>query len=377
MTKNIVYLFALVFLISCKKNNTEIKAVSDKGETIKTEFATGFEVIEYENYNVISLKKPWPNADKTFTYLLVDKNKEVPENVSYDALVRVPVEKIVVTSTTHIPALESLGEIDKLVGFPNTKFISSEAARKRVDSGEIKELGKNENINTEVLLDIQPDVVVGFAVNGNNKTFNTIQKAGIPVLYNAAWIEQHALGRAEWVKFFGYLFKKEAKANTVFNKIVVDYKNAKTLAKKTTDRPTVLAGSMFKDVWNVPYGNSWVAQFISDAGGDYLWAESKGSGSIALNIESVLEKAQQADCWISTGGTADKKELTDRNQHYAQFKAFQDNDTYIANRKGATGGLLFYELGPNRPDLILKDLIKIFHPELLPNHELFFYQKIK
>ena len=190
-------------------------------------------MIEYENYNIIQLKKPWPNADRTFTYLLVDKNKEVPENVSYDALVRTPVEKIVVTSTTHIPALESLGEIDKLVGFPNTKFISSEAARKRIDAGKVKELGKNENINTEVLLDIQPDVVVGFAVNGNNKTFNTIKKAGIPVLYNAAWIEEHALGRAEWIKFFGYLFKKEALANTVFNKIVEDYKSAKTLAKST------------------------------------------------------------------------------------------------------------------------------------------------
>ena len=377
MLKTSLFLFTFLILIGCVNKNKEVKIPNPEGKLIKTEFATGFEVREYKNYNIIELKKPWPNADRTFTYLLVDKNKEVPENVIYDALVRTPVEKIVVTSTTHIPALESLGEIDKLVGFPNTKLISSEAARKRIDAGKVKELGKNENINTEVLLNIQPDVVVGFAVNGNNKTFNTIKKAGIPVLYNAAWIEEHALGRAEWIKFFGYLFKKEAQANTVFNKIVEDYKSAKTLAKSTTNKPTVLAGSMFKDVWNVPYGNSWVAQFIADANGDYLWKDTKGSGSIALNIESVIEKAQHADIWVTSGNAMSKNELTASNQHYKQFKAFQENNTYIANRKGATGGLLFFELGPNRPDLILKDLIKIFHPELLPNHQLYFYTKIE
>lgn len=377
MTKNIVYLIALFFLVSCKENNNETAAISDKGEIIKTEFATGFEVTKHESYNIIKLIKPWPNADRTFVYLLVDKDKEIPENVSYDALVRTPVDKIVVTSTTHIPALESLGEIDKLVGFPNTKFISSKAARKRIDAGKVKELGKNENINTEVLLNIQPDVVISFAINGNNKTYNTIQKAGIPVLYNAAWIEEHALGRAEWVKFFGYLFKKETEANTVFNDIVANYNTAKKLAKSNSNKPTILGGSMFKDVWNVPYGNSWVAKFIADANGDYLWADTKGSGSIALNIESVIEKGQDADIWVTTGNAMSKKELSDRNQHYKQFKAFQENNTYVANRKGATGGLLFYELGPNRPDLILKDLIKIFHPELLPDHELYFYSKIE
>lgn len=377
MKKHIGLLIAFVFLISCKKNNNEIATVSGKGKIIKTQYATGFEVTEFEKYNIIELTKPWPNADRTFVYLLVDKDEEVPKNVSYDALVRTPVDKIVVTSTTHIPALESLGEIDKLVGFPNTKFISSEAARKRIDEGKVKELGKNENINTEVLLSIQPDIVVSFAINGNNKTFNTIQKAGIPVLYNAAWIEEHALGRAEWVKFFGYLFKKEAQANTVFNDIVTNYKKAMKLAKSTSKKPTILGGSMFKDVWNVPYGNSWVAQFFADANGDYLWSDTKGSGSIALNIESVIEKAQDADIWVTTGTAMSKKELRDRNQHYKQFKAFQENNTYVANRKGATGGLLFYELGPNRPDLILKDLIKIFHPELLPNHQLYFYTKIE
>lgn len=377
MKKKIVYLVLLILLISCKENNNEIEIVSDKGKKIRTAYATGFDVIKHEGYTIITLKNPWPEADKTFTYLLVDKKNKVPKKIPHDALVRTPVEKIVVTSTTHIPALEALGELDKLVGFPNTSFISSEVARKRIDAGKVKELGKNESINTEVLLNIEPDVVVGFAVNGNNKTFNTIQKAGIPVVYNAAWIEKHALGRAEWIKFFGHLLNKEKEADTIFNTIVSDYISTKKIAEKVIERPTVLGGSMFKDIWSVPYGNSWVAQFIGDANGNYLWKDTEGAGSIALNIESVLEKAQQADIWVTSGGSITKEELLARNQHYEQFKAFQEGNVYLANKKGATGGLLFFELGPNRPDLILKDLIKIFHPELMPTHELYFYQKIK
>ncbi|MFD0962897.1 ABC transporter substrate-binding protein [Pseudofulvibacter geojedonensis] len=372
---SIILLF--IVFISCKKEVSTPEITSNKTHKIELEYATSFEVEKSEDFTKINLKTPWPEADKSFTYLLVDKEKQVPKNIDYDVLVRTPVDKIVVTSTTHIPSLESLDVLDKLVGFPSTNFISSEAARKKIDAGEIKELGKNESINTEVLLNLQPDIVVGFAINGNNKTFNTIQKVGIPVVYNAAWIEKHALGRAEWIKFFGYLFNKEKQANAIFKDIVTNYKNASKLAANATNKPTILGGSMFKDVWNVPYGNSWVAKFIDDANGDYLWKDTKGSGSIALNIESVIEKAQQADIWVTSGGASTKDELLARNQHYKQFKAFQDGNVYLANKKGATGGLLFFELGPNRPDLILKDLIKIFHPELLPHHELYFYQKIQ
>ena len=377
MIKNTLLVFSLLFLISCKKTVEEKLPVSIADNKIETEFATGFDVVKEEGYSVITLNTPWPNATKPFKYLLLDKGVDVPESIAYDELIRVPVEEIVVTSTTHIPALEALGVLDKLIGFPNTNYISSVAARKLVDEGKIKELGKNESINLEVLIDLEPDVVVSFGVNGSNKTLNNIKKSGIPVLYNSEWLEQHALGRAEWIKFFGFLFKKEDLADEIFNQITADYFEAKALAKTIQNKPTVLSGMPFKDTWHIPYGNSWAAQFIDDANGDYLWSDKKGKGSIALNFESVLEKAKDADYWIAIGSYTTKEQLLESNLHYQQFDMFQKNNIYMSNKKGETGGLLFYEVAPTRPDLILKDLIKIFHPELLPNYELHFYTQLK
>jgi iron complex transport system substrate-binding protein len=377
MYKLAIVTFFLCF-ISCKEaSQKEEELVIASSAKVELTYATGFTIDKFEGYSVVQLNSPWPNAEKQFKYLLVEKGAAPPNDIQYDALVHVPLEKVVVTSTTHIPLLEALGEEQKLVGFPNTKYISSEKTRQLIKEQKVVELGENESINTELLLDIEPDAVIGFAINGNNKTFRTIQNAGIPVLYNAAWIEKNILGRAEWIKFFGCLFQKEKLANDIFIKIENEYNTAKDIATSIDEKPTVLAGSMFKDIWHVPHGNSWAAQFISDAGGNYLWADSKGSGSISLNIESVLDKAQQADYWITLGVETSKNQLGDRNVHYKEFEAFKNGNTYIANASGETGGLLFYELGPNRPDLILKDLISIFHPELLPNHQLIFYSQLQ
>lgn len=374
---SVLVLFLLCF-VSCKETpKTVLKTDSKTSTHIKLKYATGFTIDKFEGYSVVQLNSPWPNAEKQFKYVLLEKGVKAPKNIKYDALVHVPLEKIVVTSTTHIPLLEALGEEHKLVGFPNTKYISSPKTRQLIKEQKVVELGENESINTELLLDMEPDAVIGFAINGNNKTFRTIQNAGIPVLYNAAWIEKNILGRTEWIKFFGCLFQKEKLADDIFKKIESEYNMAKDIATSIEKKPTVLAGSMFKDIWHVPYGNSWAAQFITDAGGDYLWKDSKGSGSISLNIESVLEKAQQADYWITLGTETSKNQLNDRNVHYKQFEAFEKGNTFIANATGETGGLLFYELGPNRPDLILKDLISVFHPELVPNHKLVFYSQLK
>lgn len=376
MIKKIFFLLPVIVFLACK-NDIQEKKLNQEPTIITPEYAKGFELIDYSAFKVLHVINPWPDANAAMKYLLISEGQAIPENISYDAVITVPLKRVVVTSTTHIPALEALGVENRLVGFPDTKYISSEKTRRLIDKGQIKELGKNESINTEVLLSLTPNAVIGFGVNGDNKTFNTIEKAGIPVLYNGDWTEAHPLGKAEWIKFFGYLFGKEAQAIHAFESITKNYNDAKKLALNASNKPTVLSGSMYKDIWYAPYGNSWAGQFITDANGDYLWKDTSGSGSLSLNIETVLKKAQHADYWITTASNKDKNELRKRNPHYMQFDAFKNNNTFFANKSGITGGLLFYELGPNRPDIILKDLIKIFHPELLPEHELYFYERLK
>lgn len=375
---HIVLLFFTIVLISCKNETKEsIEGVLVEGQKLEVKYAKGFEIKAFEGYKTITLKNPWPGTDKTFTYALVERNASLPNPESYDAMVEIPIKQIVVTSTTHIPSLEMLGEINSLIGFPNLNYISSEKTRNRIANNEIKELGKNEDINTEILIDLSPDAVIGFAVDGNNSAFSTIQNARIPVLYNSDWTEVSPLGKAEWIKFFGVLYNKEKEADSIFSKIESEYNSAKNLASKSKNKPTVISGAMYKDVWYMPQGNSWGAQFIRDAYGDYLWIDSEGTGSLSLSLESVLDKGIEADVWIGPAQFNSLEELKEGSKAYTQFKAYKTGEVYsYSMKKGEKGGVIYYELAPNRPDLVLKDLIKILHPEMLPNHKFHFFDKL-
>jgi len=246
-----------------------------------------------------------------------------------------------------------------------------------IDNGTIIELGNNGKLNTERTLALAPELIIGYSATGDTKTYDLLERTGIPVVMNGSWMEQHPLGRAEWIKFIAAFYNKEKEADSIFKNIKHTYQNAVKLAKKATKTPTVLSGNMFKDIWHVPGGDSYVARFLKDANTNYLWSDIPKTGSIALNFESVLEKAQHAEFWIGSGSSKSLLELKKKNNRYTFFEAFQNKTVYSSTLKtGAKGGLVYYELGPMRPDLILKDIIQIAHPELLTNYEPYFFQKL-
>jgi len=186
------------------------------------------------------------------------------------------------------------------------------------------------------------------------------------------------LGRAEWIKFFGILFDKEQLADSIFNVIENNYLEAKKIALKSTKQQTVLSGAiMSKDIWNLPAGDSFVAQFLEDANVNYLWKNTKGKGSLSLSFESVFEKGINADYWIAPGYFSSKEQMLSSNKLYEKFSTFKEDKIYSPSiKKGKTGGIIYYELAPTRPDLVLKDIIKITNPELLPNYKLTFFEKM-
>lgn len=383
MRSTLFFTFTVAFiLLSCKEDRKEIIPTVIEADSISISYAKGFSIdSSIDGVTILKINSPWPNADIEFKYALISKDKMAAMTLNkdeYDAIIGVPVEKIVVTSTTHIPALESLEVLDKIVGFPETDYISSKEARKRVDKGLIKELGNNEAINTEMVIELNPEVVVGFSIDNENKIYETIQRSNIPVVYNGDWTEETPLGKAEWIKFFAPFFQLENKAEAIFSKIETSYLKAKKLAQGTEYKPTVLSGALYKDVWYAPGGDSWAAQFLMDANVNYLWNETRETGSLSLSIESVLEKGKNADFWVSPSQFISYGQLEQANNHYRQFNAFKQKNVYtFANTIGETGGLLYYELAPQRPDLVLKDLIYIFHPELLPEHKLFFFKPLE
>jgi iron complex transport system substrate-binding protein len=369
------FLLISLLFIQCKKETHHESKSEVKNEI---QYAKGFEIYRHSGYSIVKITKPWPGAKENFTYVLQEKNGIIPDSIKQFTTIQIPIKSIVVTSTTHIPSLEMLGVENTLVGFPNTDYISSEKTRKRIDAGMVREVGKNENLNTEVLIDMQPEVIVGFGLNSSNPSLDLLQKSGLKVMFNGDWTEQSPLGKAEWIKFFGALYELDSKANSVFNEIEKEYNATLALAKKATQKPTVLSGSMFQDQWYVPQGESWAALFLKDAQANYLWKDTKGTGSVSLPFEIILEKAQQAEFWIAPGDFSSLKQMSDSNPHYSEFESFKNKKVYsYALNKGAKGGILYFEWSPTRPDWVLKDLIKIFHPELVPNHKLFFFQKLE
>ena len=377
MQKPVLLLLLFLGLISCKNETKPIALPASKQHQTSVTYAQGFEVEARTGYQLLRIKEAWPGADKVFEYALGDASAIDTLSGTFDAKLAVPVKKIVVTSTTHIPSLEALDEGASLAGFPNMDYISSVATRKRIDEGLITELGQNESLNTELLIELQPDALITFAVSGDNATARTVAQTGIPVLYNSDWTETHPLGKAEWIKFFGLLYGKEAKADSIFKQIETDYLQAKQLAQTAKERPTVMSGAMYKDVWYLPQGQSWAAQFLADAASDYLWSSSEGTGSLSLNLEAVLETASTADFWIGPGQFDSYTSLQEAHPVYQEFEAFGQQKVYtFTKQKGATGGVIYYELAPNRPDLVLKDLIHIMHPNLLPEHQLQFFSPL-
>ena len=378
--KIIKFLFIFLIVSTCKNEAKNEVPVTSETNQLVLKYAEGFKINQSNDNKTIEIIKAWPEAKKKYIYLLLTKEqaaKTTYNKEDYDGVIITPINKTVVTSTTHIPALELLGVEQTLIGFPGTDYISSEKTRNLIDEGNVRELGKNEGINTEVLLELNPDVVIGFGVDGVNKTFETIKKAGIPVIYNGDWVESSALAKAEWIKFFGALFNKEKEADSIFNKIEKNYLEAKAIAKQAKHQPTVLSGAMHKDVWYMPNGSSPEAQFLKDANVNYLWSNTTGNGSLALSFEIVLDKAKDADLWLSPSYYTSFNQLEEASSIYTNFKAFKNKNIYsFSNTTGATGGVLYYELGTARPDLVLKDLIKICHPELLKDYEPFFFKRL-
>ncbi len=372
----------LFFLLACNSDKKSPPSKIEKSAELGISHAGGFSISIFDNgIKRIEVTSPWPNSDDVFSYALIPRDRiELAQSLSFEAnaIIPIPVERVIVTSTTHIPALEALGVEHSLIGFPETRYISSAKTRHLIEQGKVAELGSNESLNTEITIALEPDLVVGFGIDNKNSAYGSIESTGIPVVYNGDWTEESPLGKAEWIKFFAPFFDLETRADSIFKAIESDYLESVKLAKSVQTSPSVLSGALYKDIWYLPAGDSWAAKFMKDANANYLWGHTEGTGSLSLSLETVLSEANNADIWISPSQYSSYEELEDANDHYLIFKAFKERKVYtFARTKGVTGGLLYYELAPNRPDIVLRDLIHIFHPQLLPEYQPYFFKPLE
>ncbi len=362
--------------IQCTSDHTTPGVIA-KREFEDPRHARGFQTFEAENYTLIKVKRPWAGASREFIYALHNKENLPPEGLHYDQAIPIPVSHLVMTSTTHIPALDLLECQQLLSGFTQTKFISSPSIRSLIDQGKITELGTVGNMDYERLMELNPEVVMTYQSGADHRELEKLQQTGIPVLLNADFLEESPLGKAEWIKVIGWLVGKADAADSIFTQIERSYQYHRNLVGEVQSPPTVFSGSLYTGTWFAPGGDSFVAQFVKDAGGAYTWSDQSLSGTLELSFEAVIERNSTTEKWIGAGGFTSLQQLIASDPRYENLQAVKNQEVYnYHGRIGATGGYEYLEMGTARPDIVLRDFIKILHPELLPDHQMYFFKKL-
>ncbi|MCF7936080.1 MAG: ABC transporter substrate-binding protein [Synergistales bacterium] len=356
-------------------------APESAGRTERTappDYARGFTVSERDGTTLLTVPHPWKGGPEQ-RYLLVPRDKPLPDIDVQDAtVVRTPPTRVVSLSTLYTAALHRLGVADRIVGQADTNLLYNSELRNRVQRGEIDSVGPSSSIQPEPIMALEPDVVFAYAVgDAAYDTLRRIRATGVPVVLLAGYLEQHPLGRAEWLRFLGYFFGKEEAAGQHIRRIAARYTTLSRRANREGEAPSVLANIPYQGTWYAPGGGSYLAHLLTDAGALYPWRDTPSAGSLPLTFEAVYEKALGTDFWVHVGSFRSISGLLDTDPRYGRFRAVREGRVYNNDaRIGPGGGNDFYESGFLHPERILADLVTIFHPELLPHRDLFYYRQL-
>ncbi|MEL6557931.1 MAG: ABC transporter substrate-binding protein [Bacteroidota bacterium] len=379
-----IWIILLIAIAACgnpqnqsKENLTNTVEASEPAFIPEVKYAKHFAVSVNEAFKTVIVYNPWEEGDTLASYLLYPKGTKAPDAEWAEFKIPVPIEKVVATSSPHVGFVGLIQELDKITGVAEDRYIYSSYLYEKIGRGEVGQVGSLKNSNLEVLLDLSPDLVMKTGVDNVKSEDARLIDAGVAVSYNVEWMENNMLARAEWVKLVGAFFNKDQMADSIFKEVEREYLRALAATKEVKNRPFVMTGNNFKGTWYMPSAESYITKLINDAGGDYKYKNEVATGSLPLSFEVVLDDMIDADFWIGPRAQS-MKELEARDERYELFKSFREGNVYTFNKRTSkNGGNDYWESGMTRPDIILKDVIKIFHPELLPEHELYYYKKLQ
>ena len=326
------------------------------------QYAQGFTVQRFDTYIMVEVRDPWDSTRLLQRYLLVDRTKSVPGGLLKGTIVKVPVKDIVVYTSVHAAIIYQLHEINKVIGVCEPRYMDTPAIQEGIQAGRIADLGEATSPNIEKMIEIGAELVI--ASPFQNSSYGPVEKIGIPIIEGADYMEAFPLGRTEWIRFYGLLFGKEEMADSIFKETEQAYLSLKDLTANIDNRPTVLSEKKFGSSWYIPAGDSYMAHLFEDAGADYMFKDLPGAGSTPLAFETVFDKAIHADIWLVKYNQSSEMTYNDLRSEYTpyeNFDAFKKKRIYTCN----TGAVPYYEEFPIHPEYLLKDLIWIFHPELV------------
>lgn len=370
----IIPIFCLLLLFSCseKAHNSSSSNQNKELTNINLKYAKGFKIEKTDSTTFITIVNP--KSGEIVQKLVISDN---PINMNNTIWVKLHPTSLFSSSVTHIAFLDVLHKLSFLKGFSQTNYIYNSEVRNALNEGRVEEVGTEEGLNIEKIITLHPDVFFISGLLGKTPQFDKVSQSGIPVVEVIEWVEVHPLARAEWIKFFGVFYNEEKLADSIFNDIEKKYLDTKKITEEVKERPLIMSGKSFKGTWWMPGGRNYSSILTNDAGGYYpYYTTDTNTNSLPLSLEKVVVDFLHADYWISPGANS-LQQLINEESRYADFTPVKTENVYEPNKRSFEFGANdFWETAMLRPDILLKDLVKIFHPELLPQHQLYFYQKL-
>lgn len=380
MRISLVLLILYLALTSCKRGSGDLNSETRGAisSDIEVKYANGFKIQDFGEFMEITVYNPWQNAENVSYRYILSENDTFPSEKNC-INIKIPLKKIVCLSTTHLGFISYIGETDAVTGISGIRYVTNAQILENYNKGMVHDVGYDENINYELIIKLQPDLVIAYGVSGTETGYlGKLGELGIQVMYIAEYLEENPLAKMEWVKVFAALFNKTKEVSARYDSAANYYYSLKQQVINLGRKPKVLLGLPWKGTWYVSGGNSYVARLISDAGGDYLWKDLNFYDSRPMGLETIYTRALDADFWLNTGETNTISEVLEVDKRFENLKAIKNRSIYNYNRlTGKQGGNAYFETGVVEPEIILKDLISILHPEVLPSHELKYYKKLE
>lgn len=355
----LILLCGCMMMASCHRKTANQTAISSN------QFAKGFTISECENWTKLVVFSPWQNGQILQTYYLVRSDEiKVPND---GIRVIVPIQRISLTSCTHIGFLKALNCLETVYGICSPEIVYNQDLFEPKDGHQVSNTGDAMTPNVELIVRTNPDIVMVSTYAQGDAATAKLNSVGLPVLYNNEWTEIDPLARAEWIRVVGALYDKLPQADSIFAEVVNSYNALKAKTEHITSKRTIMSGNNFRGTWYMPAGQTFMGQLFKDAGADYAFQNDTSHFSIPLGIESVIHTFRNADVWVGCPAKS-LAELAQMDEKHTWFKAYQQGEVYnFAKRTTPNGGNDFWEMGVVRPDYILHDLITILYPDLIDN----------
>ncbi len=351
-------------LQACTPRNTAESLV--QGDTLSLRYASLLTIVEADSFTTVTVADAWQKGQVLNRYVLVPKVHGLPVNLPEGMIVRTPLERATVFSSVHAALLNDFSQVGRIAGVCDREYVVDAGLKASLQEAKVASLGSSMQPDVERIVQSKSDGLLVSSFKDNS--YGSLEKLGVPIIECADYMETSALGRAEWMRFFGRLFGFEAKADSTFEVIEKRYNSLTKAVEGIKKRPRLMVDRRENGTWYVPGGASTLAQMFKDAGFDYCLADNSESGGVAVAFEEMLRRCATADIWLlKYGATTDLqlRDLTADDARYARFQPWQKGQVYACN----TFIQPYYEQAPFHPDVLLEELIRLAHPQVLPTSE--------